>query len=150
LVLSHCFSARHTLHVFLCYSFFCIVLLFFFLCVSFSFLFERRQGRRHLEGGTCDRVTCPRPRDLSVDTSLYVVRPSSALPPASPSQRPAQGTSPHSTCKQEDGGVEDDRGQRKGEVSVSRRDNRKVGAMSRISRSGELSRLHGFGGSSKH
>ena len=47
------------------YIFFFVLLFFlhcfalFFLCVSFSFLFERRRGHRHLEGGTCDRVTCP-------------------------------------------------------------------------------------------
>ena len=40
----------------------------------------------------------PWPRDLSVDTSLYIVRPSSAFPPASSSQWPARGTSAHSTA----------------------------------------------------
>jgi len=31
----------------------------FSLSFSLSFLFMRGRGRRHLEGGTCDRVTCP-------------------------------------------------------------------------------------------
>jgi hypothetical protein len=83
------------------YMFFCATLFFalfcsFFPCVSFSFLFERRRGRRHLEGGTCDRVTLPRPRDLSVDTSCTLLDPRLRLPPACPSQRPAQGTPAYS------------------------------------------------------
>jgi hypothetical protein len=44
----------------------------------------------------CDRVTLPRPRDLSVDTSCTSLDPSLRLPPACPSQRPAQGTPAYS------------------------------------------------------
>ena len=45
------------LYMFFCATLFLHCFALFFLCVSFSFLFERRRGRRHLEGGTCDRVT---------------------------------------------------------------------------------------------
>jgi hypothetical protein len=44
----------------------------------------------------CDRVTLPRPRDLSVDTSCTLLDPRLRLPPACPSQRPAQGTPAYS------------------------------------------------------
>ena len=48
LVLSHCFSAHHTLCIF-CYSFYIVSL--FFLSFSLSFLFMRQWGRRHFGGG---------------------------------------------------------------------------------------------------